>query len=135
MSYARTLAVLGRSTTFTVVLPYIDGNLEGLYLGEQAYAERSGIGDTLVRLGVNIYGGKAMTPAEFASYRPKTLIGTSLSVTAPTGQYDSSKLINIGTNRWSAKAEVGFVQVVGKWPSTAMSAVRSSRPTPTSPVG
>ncbi|MEE4272681.1 MAG: transporter [Thermoanaerobaculales bacterium] len=115
LSYARTLGVLGRSASLTIVQPYVLGDLEGLYLGEQAYAERSGIGDTMVRFGLNLYGGKAMTPAEFASYRPKTLVGTSLSVSAPTGQYDSTRLINIGTNRWSAKAEIGFVQVVGKW--------------------
>lgn len=115
LSYSRTLGLFGRSATFTAILPYVVGDLEGLYLGEQAYAERSGIGDTAVRVGVNLYGGKAMSLAEFAGYRPKTLIGTSLTITAPTGQYDSSKLINIGTNRWSAKAEVGFVQVVGKW--------------------
>lgn len=115
LSYARTLGLFGRSTSLTIIQPYVKGELEGLYLGEPADAKRSGIGDTVIRLGVNLYGGKAMTPAEFAGYRPKTLIGTSVSVSAPTGQYDSSKLINIGTNRWSAKAEIGFVQVVGKW--------------------
>ena len=31
------------------------------------------------------------------------------------GEYDSSKLINIGTNRWTLKPELGFVQVVGRW--------------------
>jgi len=115
LTYARTLGLFGRSTSLTVILPYVVGDIEGLYLGEQEYAERSGIGDAAVRLGLNLYGGKAMTPADFAQYRPKTLIGTSLTITAPTGEYDSSKLINIGTNRWSAKAEIGFVQVVGKW--------------------
>jgi hypothetical protein len=115
LSYGRTLGLLGRSSTFTVVLPWVEGDLEGLFLGEQAYAERSGQGDLVVRFGLNLLGGPAMTPAEFASYRPRTLVGLSVTGTAPTGQYDPSKLINIGTNRWSLKTEVGFVQVVGRW--------------------
>ncbi|HSO23705.1 MAG TPA: transporter, partial [Chondromyces sp.] len=51
----------------------------------------------------------------FRSYRPRTLVGASLIVRAPTGEYDSSKVINIGTNRWGFKPEIGVVQVVGKW--------------------
>ncbi len=64
---------------------------------------------------INLYGGPAMSPKEFSTYRPRTLIGASLIVKGPTGQYDSSKLINIGTNRWSFKPEIGIVQVMGRW--------------------
>jgi len=34
-------------------------------------------------------------------------------VTPPLGQYDSDKLVNIGTNRWSFKPEVGISKTVG----------------------
>ncbi|MEJ2581668.1 MAG: transporter [Acidobacteriota bacterium] len=56
-----------------------------------------------------------MSPKEFQQYRPKTLLGASMLVKAPTGQYDSLKLINIGTNRWSFKPELGVVRVMGRW--------------------
>jgi hypothetical protein len=115
LAYVRTLGLFGRSATLTVIVPYVVGDLEGLYLGEQAYADRSGTGDMRVRLGINLYGGRAMTPAEFASYRPKVLLGASVGMTAPTGQYDPTRLINIGTNRWSVTTEAGFVRVFGKW--------------------
>ena len=36
-------------------------------------------------------------------------------MTAPTGQYDPTKLINWGTNRWSFKPEFGYSQRWGKW--------------------
>ena len=98
-----------------VIAPYVIGELEGLYLGEPASAERSGIGDVVLRGGINLYGGRAMSPKEFQSFRPRTMIGTSLTVIAPTGEYDPSKLINIGTNRWAFKPEIGVVHVMGRW--------------------
>lgn len=115
LTYARTLKVAGRSATVTVIAPYVIGDLEGIYIGEPASAERSGIGDVIFRGGINLYGGPAMSPKEFSTYRPRTLIGTSLIVSGPTGQYDSSKLINIGTNRWGFKPEIGVVHVMGRW--------------------
>jgi hypothetical protein len=51
----------------------------------------------------------------FGSYRPRTLLGASLLARVPTGEYDPSKLINIGANRWGFKPEVGIAHVVGKW--------------------
>jgi hypothetical protein len=115
VSYGRSFGLLGRSATITVIAPYVVGELEGVYIGEQTYVERSGLADGMVRLGVNLFGAPAMDREAFASFRPRTLIGGSLTVNAPTGQYDPSKLINIGTNRWGFKPEIGVVQVVGKW--------------------
>jgi len=114
LGYARTLNVAGRSANLGVIVPYVLGDLEGIYLGEQAYAERSGLGDLGFRCAVNLLGAPAMSPKEFSTFRPRTLIGASLVVRAPTGQYDSSKLINIGANRWGFKPEVGIVHVMGR---------------------
>ncbi len=115
LSYARTLNIAGRSANVGLFLPYVLGDIEGLYLGEPASAHRSGIGDMAFRGAINLYGGPAMSPREFSTYKPRTLIGASLIIKGPTGQYDSSKLINIGTNRWSFKPEIGVVQVMGRW--------------------
>ena len=114
-TYARTFGFFGRSATATYILPYVVGDIEGLYLGEPAAANRSGTGDSLFRLGVNLYGAVAMKQPEFATFRPKTLIGASLFVSAPTGQYDPTRLINIGTNRWGVKPEIGVVHIMGRW--------------------
>lgn len=115
LAYGRTFSLAGRSANVGFAVPYITGHLEGLYIGEPASVDRSGLGDVGFRGAVNLYGAPAMSLQEFSTYRPRTLIGASLSINAPSGQYDSSKLINIGTNRWAFKPEVGFVRVVGKW--------------------
>lgn len=115
LGYVRTIGVFGRSANASIVVPYVRGDLQGLYLDEFQSVSRSGMGDPKVRFAINLYGAPAMTMKEFMAYRPKWTVATSLSVVAPLGQYDSSKLINIGTNRWGFKPEVGIARTVGRW--------------------
>jgi len=61
-----------------------------------------------------------MVPRSFASYQQRTLVGISVTVAPPLGEYDSTKLINLGTNRWSFKPEVGFSRTSGHWVAEAM---------------
>jgi hypothetical protein len=56
-----------------------------------------------------------MQPDEFIKWHQKLLIGVSLKIVAPTGQYDSTKLINWGSNRWAFKTELGFSRRWGHW--------------------
>ena len=64
---------------------------------------------------MNFIGAPALTAAEFKDYRQDFILGASLRLTAPLGQYDSDKLVNIGTNRWSLKPEIGFSKAFGRW--------------------
>jgi hypothetical protein len=76
---------------------------------------RSGLADSLFRLSVNLKGGPAMPVQRYLGWKQKILIGVSLRVIAPTGQYDPTKLINWGVNRWAFKPEVGYSQSWGPW--------------------
>jgi hypothetical protein len=69
----------------------------------------------VARIGVNLYGAPAMTVEQFRAYRQTTIIGVSFSATAPTGEYDNSRYLNIGTNRWAFKPEVGLSRRRGRW--------------------
>lgn len=115
LGYVRTLDIAGRSSSVGFVAPYVLGHLEGVYLGQFQTVDRSGLGDPRLRFAINLCGGPAMRLKEFASYRPKTNVGMSLTVGVPLGQYDPIKVINLGTNRWSFKPEVGVTHALGRW--------------------
>jgi len=115
LGYVRTLNIAGRSSSVGFAVPYVFGHLEGLYLGQFQTVDRSGLGDPRIRFAINLHGGPAMKLKEFASYRAKTKVGVSLTVGAPLGQYDPAKVINLGTNRWSFKPELGVTHALGKW--------------------
>jgi hypothetical protein len=115
LMYGRTFGLFGRSASAVVGLPYVWGEIDGLVAGQYQRVTRSGLGDLRGQLTVNVLGGPALTPREFAAHRPDTILGLSLAAVAPTGQYDPSKLINIGSNRWSLKPEVGASKTLGSW--------------------
>ena len=52
---------------------------------------------------------------EYVTWREKALIGASLTVSMPSGQYDAARLVNPGANRWGMKPEVGFSRRWGHW--------------------
>jgi len=64
---------------------------------------------------MNIVGSPAMEPKEFAAYKPRTVIGASLTVVAPTGQYDPARLVNLSSHRWAFKPEIGLSKPKGRW--------------------
>ncbi len=73
-----------------------------------------GLSDPAVHASVNFIGAPALRLPAFARYRQDVLVGASLKVTMPLGQYDDSKLVNIGTNRWSFKPELGVSKALGR---------------------
>jgi hypothetical protein len=115
LGLGRTFGLFGRSATAAIAQPYLDADFTGTLDGEPAAASRSGFGDTKMRLAVNLLGNPAMTPQEFARRKPQTTLGVSLSISAPTGEYYPAKLINVGTNRWAIKPEIGVVHPIGNW--------------------
>ncbi len=113
--YGRSFALAGRSATATIAVPYAWGPIDGNVAETYTKIRRSGLGDTRLRLAVNLLGGPAMSPREFAGRKPATTLGASLVVVVPTGQYSNEKLINIGSNRWAFKPEIGLYHPIGRW--------------------
>ena len=104
----------GRSANITGSLPYAIGDFEGLVSGQQRAAHRSGMADIMVRMAVNLLGAPSLSPAAFVKTPlPRSMLGASLKVLAPTGKYDPTLLINVGTNRWAFKPELGYTRRAG----------------------
>jgi len=116
LAYVRTLDVLGNSGSIALVLPFASLSGSATLNGSaEVTRDISGMADPAVRLAVNFYGAPAMSAAQFAGYRQDLIVGASLSISAPFGQYDPQRLVNLGTNRWSVKPELGVSQALGPW--------------------
>jgi hypothetical protein len=107
IAYSRALNVWGQSGIINLLLPYAQVSASGEVFGQPRSRSVSGPGDPVLRVAMNLYGAPALSRKEFAAYQQQTIVGVSLLATAPVGQYDSSKLVNIGTHRWSFKPEAG----------------------------
>jgi hypothetical protein len=115
LSLYHSLNFFGRSANVTASLPYGVGNFQGDVAGQPEAIYRSGLLDATFRLSVNLIGGEAMEAKEMAKWKQKRLLGISLKVVAPTGQYSGTKLVNWGGNRWAFKPEIGYSQRWGRW--------------------
>jgi hypothetical protein len=123
VAYTRTLSFAGRSANVGFQLPIIGGHMNGQYLGVPTELRGVGLADPRLSFGVNLYGAPAMTRQAHASYRMRTLVGASLMVAPPLGEYDNLKIINVGSNRWSLKPEVGLSRAAGRWIVEVMAGV------------
>jgi hypothetical protein len=117
ISYQRTFNLAGRTAAMQLSLPYSWGETTGFLGGELHSREITGVGDARVRLSYNIKGAPSMNVNEFRALRdaPHTIVGTSLIIQAPSGEYEADKVINVGTNRWAVKPAIGVI-----WPMRPM---------------
>lgn len=112
-AYARSLDVWGRAGKFDVIVPYARLTGSALVAGQPRDRDVAGFADPRFRLSVLLYGAPALSLKEFAGYRQDTIIGASIQVSAPGGQYDPSRAVNIATNRWSFKPDIGISHALG----------------------
>jgi hypothetical protein len=118
LAYAQTLSLWGRTSNLIVELPYVWGETRGLVGDTPESKKYSGFTDLGVTLSVNLMGAPSMTVEEFLTFRadPQPILGASLKVVAPTGEYEETRLINEGANRWALKGELGYTLPLStKW--------------------
>ena len=108
VGYARGFKLFNRLAKFDVIVPYAIADFSGLLNGEAASTSRNGFGDPLLRLSMIFIGADPLELGDFVKHKPKKFkFGAGLRITPPLGQYDSAKLINLGSNRWTFKIGVG----------------------------
>lgn len=115
LAYLRSVNIFGLSGKLDVIAPYGIGNWSGLLSGIDTATSRNGFGDLRFRLSFNFLGAPALKASEFKDYKPEKISGFSIQIYAPTGQYFSDKLINLGSNRWVFRPQWGFSRNYPKW--------------------
>jgi hypothetical protein len=115
VSVSHSLSFFGRTANFSAVLPYGVGHFTGELNGMPEAVYRSGLYDSEFRFSVNLKGGLAMDLRHYVGWKQTLLVGASVTVSAPTGQYDPKVLVNLGTNRWAIKPEIGLSRRWNNW--------------------
>lgn len=110
-----TFGLAGKLALVSATLPIAWGEMTGVVGEDRRSLTRQGLADSRMKLSVNLRGNDAMRLREFAKAPRRTIVGSSITVVMPTGQYDPTKLINLGTNRWAFKPEVGVAVPKGRW--------------------
>lgn len=115
LGIAHTFNFLGMSSQAMIALPYSWAQVSGDVGNQQQSITRSGFSDIRMRFSVLFLGAPAATlPEIMKSPARKTILGASINLVAPTGQFFSDKLINLGTNRWAVRPELALSQPLGK---------------------
>lgn len=115
LAYIKSFDILGHNAKFDLILPISTLSGTGQHFGMDVSRNVSGLGDTKARLTFNLLGAPSLSLQEFASYKQDSIMGVSIQATIPTGQYESSKLINISTNRWAIKPAIGISKKVSQY--------------------
>ncbi len=115
VGYARSFRLFNRLAKFDVVIPFSFASFTGVVSNVDSATSRTGFGDPLLRISLIIIGDRAMGVREFMKHEPKKFkLAVSFRLRPPIGQYDPSKLINLGANRWAFKGSIAASYTIKK---------------------
>lgn len=114
-AYGHTLSLWGDAAKIDVALPLVSLAGNALVAGQPRERDIAGLGDPIFKFALNFIGAPALSLKQFQDYHQDLIVGASLKITAPYGQYDSTRLVNIGSNRWSFKPELGISKAMDPW--------------------
>jgi hypothetical protein len=115
LAYLRSMSIGGKASSIDAWLPLMCASGSHVVDGERRTRDVCGQGDARIRMTYNFVGAPAMALSEFVRKEKEMVVGASLQVYIPTGQYDSGDLLNIGANRWVIKPEIGMSIPWRKW--------------------
>ena len=107
-AYARTFKLFNKLTKIDAIIPYAFADFSGKLNDVAAATSRTGFGDPMIRFFMIFIGSDPLELKDFVKHKPdKFKFGAGIRISPPLGQYDNSKIINLGTNRWTFKIGVG----------------------------
>lgn len=108
INYIHSFSISKKLARIQVSLPFADMQGKLSRNGEEITGSRSGMADMRIRFGINLTGSPALDSKDFRQYQEKAILGVSFVTSVPTGRYYEDKIINLGSNRWAFKPEVGI---------------------------
>jgi len=119
LQYLHPFKIGKKSARFDVLIPFSIAHWEGYLNDAYTTVNRNGFADPRLRISVNFLGPEAMKPKELLEYLSEhevfTVVGASLSVTLPLGQYFDDKILNLGQNHFVFRPQIGFVHHWRTW--------------------
>lgn len=110
VAYARSIDFFGFSGRVSVAMPFATCTWRGELYGIDTSTVRNGLGDPLIAFSFNFLGSPALDAEKFRGYQSHTIMGFSLKVRAPLGQYNEKKFFNLGTGRWQFNPRLGIAR-------------------------
>jgi Putative MetA-pathway of phenol degradation len=114
LGYVRTYTLFNKLARLAVSVPFGFLNGSAKFQGIDTAGSRTGFYDGRIKFGVNLFGSPALAPQDFQKFQEQTVFGASVVISVPIGQYYPSKLINLGSNRWGFKPELGLSHREGR---------------------
>lgn len=119
LAYSRAFDCLGKSARLDVIVPSQSVRWDGLVSGTPGSREATGLADPWMRFSLLLLGAPPLRGKDYAAYRAahpvQTVAGVALAVSLPLGQYDADALLNIGSNRFAFRPQIGVVHTRGPW--------------------
>jgi len=114
-AYIRSFNFFGMGAKANIILPFAAGDWGVAYQGTDTTTARTGMGDLRFGFSFNFIGSPALEKEKYKDYEQTTIAGFSMQVVAPTGQYFDDKLVNLGSNRWALRPQLGVSHKISSW--------------------
>jgi len=114
-AYVRSFNFFGMGAKANIILPFAAGDWGGVYQGTDTTTARTGMGDLRFGFSFNFIGSPALEKEKYKDYEQTSIAGFSMQVVAPTGQYFDDRLVNLGSNRWAFRPQLGVSHKISSW--------------------
>ena len=116
VGYLRAIPLFGRAATAAVLVPvgHISGDLK--VANAMVTETARGFGDPTIELCINVLGPPAQVNlVDVLRYEPGFSVDLIGDLAIPIGEYDNTRHVNLGQNRWYGRLGAPVVWQLGPW--------------------
>jgi len=116
VGYARTFSLFDRAAMAALLFPMGHISGEVTVAGRTFNQSANGFGDPMIEFNLNVIGPPAQKdiPAVMR-YEPGFSVDLLADLAVPIGEYDSTRPLNIGQNRWYGRFGMPTILQIGPW--------------------